>query len=132
MNWFAIIPLVIQGLSAIQPLASGVDSNKISTTGAGLVPVIEALMGRLAPGSQANVAVAVSAATQVYDQDIAKWIQNILNLVGNNLAVDGILGPHTLAAADSFAAKELGIVPGGLASQVLQNGLQWLASKKIG
>lgn len=112
MPWITIIPLVIQGLSAIQPLASGVNSNKISAAGAGLVPVLEQLLVSLAPGSQAKVGLAVSAATSVFDPDIVKWIQNVLNLAGNSLTVDGQLGPMTLAAADTFAAKELGIVPG--------------------
>lgn len=128
--WITIIPLVIQGLSAIQPLLSGADSNKIATAGAGLVPVIESLLGGLAPGSQAKAGIAVSAATSVFDPDIVKWIQKIMNLVGNNLAVDGHLGPMTLAAVDSFASKELGIVPGGLISEVLQNSLKWLAAKQ--
>ncbi len=120
MPWITIIPLVIQGLSAIQPLASGVNSNKISAAGAGLVPVLEQLLVSLAPGSQAKVGLAVSAATSVFDPDIVKWIQNVLNLAGNSLTVDGQLGPMTLAAADTFAAKELGIVPGGLVSEILQ------------
>ena len=131
MNWFALIPLVIQGLSAIQPLASGVDLSKVSNVGAGLIPLLERLVGGLAPGSQAKVGVAVSAATSVFDPDIVKWIQNILNLTGNNLVVDGTLGPLTLAAADSFAAKELGIVPGGPISEILQNGLKWISGQHL-
>ena len=66
----------------------------------------------------------------MFDLDIVKWIQNILNKAGNSLAVDGKLGPLTLSAADSFAARELGIVPGGLMSVILQSGLTWLASKQ--
>jgi hypothetical protein len=129
--WFTIIPLLVQGLSAIQPLSSGADTNGISAAGAGLVPVIQALAGAFAPGSQAKVEAAVSVVTSVYDPDIGKWIQKVLNLVGSNLEVDGKLGPQSLAAADSFAERELGIIPGGLMSEVLQNSIRWLADKQL-
>jgi|SRR3984885_2551110 hypothetical protein len=127
MNWVAILPLIIQGLTAIEPLVSGVNQTKISAAGSGLVPVLQTIIGGLAPGSQPKVAIAVSAATGVYDPDAAKWIQKILNLTGSNIEVDGALGPLTLAAVDSFASKELGIVPGGLVSAILVNTLKSLA-----
>src|SRR5258708_2328111 len=111
MMWMTIIPLVIQVLSAIQPLSSGADQNKVSSAGEGLIPVLEKILAGVAPRTQINVPFAVSVATSVFDPDIVKWIQNILNKAGNNLAVDGQLGPLTLAAADSFAALEIGIVP---------------------
>jgi hypothetical protein len=130
MMWMTIIPLVIQALSAIQPLSSGADQNKVSSAGEGLIPVLEKLFAGVAPGTQVNVPFAVSVATSVFDPDIVKWIQNILNKAGNNLTVDGKLGPLTLAAADSFAARELGIVPGGLMSGILQSGLTSLASRQ--
>jgi hypothetical protein len=130
MIWTTLIPLAIQALSAIQPLSSGANQNKVSSAGEGLIPVLEKLLAGVAPGTQVNVPFAVSVATEVFDPDIVKWIQNILNKAGNNLAVDGTLGPLTLAAADSFAARELGIVPGGLMSVILQSGLKWLASKQ--
>ena len=127
MNWVTILPLIIQGLTAIEPLASGVSQIKISAAGSGLVPVLQTIIGGLAPGSQAKVAIAISAATGVYDTDAAKWIQKILNLAGSNIEVDGALGPLTLAALDSFASKELGIIPGSLISAILVNTLKSLA-----
>jgi|SRR5579872_2896863 len=129
MNWAVIIPFVIQGLSAIQPLFSGVTNNKVSAAGTGLIPIFESLFGNLAPGSAAKVAPAVNAATSVFDPNIIKWIQQILNLAGNNLDVDGELGPMTLAAAASFAEKELGLVSGGLASTILLNVLKGLGTQ---
>ncbi len=130
MNWVTLIPLVIQGLTAVQPLLSGINSSKINTAGTSLVPVLQALIGGVSPQSQGKVAPAVAAATSVFDPNIIKWIQQILNLTGSNLEVDGELGPLTLAAAESFAAKELGIVPGGLAGEILQSVLKWLATKQ--
>src|SRR5271168_795971 len=127
MTWIALIPLVIQGLTAIQPLFTGVNSNNVSTAGNGLIPLLQSLIGGLAPGSQGKVAPAVAAATSVFDPNVIKWIQQILNLAGNNVDVDGELGPQTLGAAAAFAEKELGIVQGGLISEVLQNALKWLA-----
>ena len=127
MNWVTILPLIIQGLTAIEPLASGASQPKISAAGSGLVPVLQTIIGALAPGSQAKVPIAISAATGVYHPDTAKWIQQILNLAGNNLEVDGVLGSRTFAAIDSFASKELGIVPDSLTSAILRNGLKWLA-----
>ena len=87
------------------------------------------MIGGLAPGSQGKVAPAVAAATSVFDPNVIKWIQQILNLAGNNVDVDGELGPQTLGAAAAFAEKELGIVQGSLISEVLQNALKWLATK---
>jgi Predicted Peptidoglycan domain len=127
MNWVTILPLIIQGLTAIEPLASGASQIKISAAGSGLVPVLQTIIGGLAPGSQEKVAIAISAATGVYDPDAAKWIQKILNLAGSNIEVDGALGPLTLAAVDSFASKELGIIPGSLISAILVNTLKSLA-----
>ena len=127
MNWMTILPLIIQGLTAIEPLVSGVNQTKISAAGSGLAPVLQTIIGALAPGSQAKVPIAVSAATGVYDPDTAKWIQKVLNLAGSNIEVDGVLGPLTLAAVDSFASKELGIIPGSLISVILANTLKWLA-----
>jgi Predicted Peptidoglycan domain len=127
MNWVTILPLIIQGLTAIEPLASGASQTKISAAGSGLVPVLQTIIGGLAPGSQAKVSFAISAATGVYDPDAAKWIQKILNLAGSNIEVDGALGPLTLAAVDSFASKELGIIPGSLISVILANTLKSLA-----
>jgi hypothetical protein len=130
MNWVTLIPLLIQGLTAVQPLFSGLNSSKVNTAGTGLIPVLQTLIGGVSPGSQAKVAPAVAAATSVFDPNIIKWIQQVLNLTGSNLEVDGELGPLTLAAAESFAAKELGIVPGGLISEILQSVLKWLATKQ--
>jgi hypothetical protein len=129
MNWVTIIPLVIQGLTAIQPLFSAVNANNVSSAGTGLIPIIERLIGGLAPGSQGKVQPAIIAATSVFDPDMVKWIQKILNLAGYNLDVDGELGPMTLAAAAAFAEKELGIAQGGLASTILQGALKSLATK---
>jgi hypothetical protein len=122
-----MLPLIIQGLTAIEPLVSGANQTKISAAGSGLVPVLQTIIGNLAPGAQAKVPIAISAATGVYDPDTAKWIQKVLNLAGSNIEVDGVLGPLTLAAVDSFASKELGIIPGSLISAFLVNALKWLA-----
>jgi hypothetical protein len=46
--------------------------------------------------------------------DIEDKSQKVLNLTVSNLEVDGKLGPPILAAADSFAEKELGIIRGRL------------------
>jgi hypothetical protein len=129
MTWIALIPLVIQGLTAIQPLFTGVNSNSVTTAGNGLIPLLQSLIGSLAPGSQGKVNAAVAAATSVFDPNLVKWIQNILNLAGNNLAVDGDLGPQTLAAAATFAEKELGIVQNSPAGEIFQSILKWLATK---
>jgi lysozyme family protein len=72
---------------------------------------------------------AVAAATSVFDPNLVKWIQNILNLTWNNLAVDGDLGPQTLAAAATFAEKELGIVQNRPSGEIFQSILKWLATK---
>jgi Predicted Peptidoglycan domain len=122
--------LLIQGLTAIQPLTSRIDSNKVSVAGNNLVPILESLIGRFAPGSQEKVGPAIAAATSVFDPNPTKWIQQVLNLTGNDLLVDGLLGPRTLSAIDSFAAKELGILPGGLASEVVRSLVQWFATKQ--
>jgi hypothetical protein len=129
MPWVALIPLVIQGLSAIQPLFTGVNANSVTTAGNGLIPLLQSLGGSLAPGSQGKVSGAVAAATSVFDPNLVKWIQKILNLGGYNVDVDGDLGPQTLGAAATFAEKELGIVQGSLAGEIFQNALQWLATK---
>jgi hypothetical protein len=129
MPWITLIPLVIQGLTAIQPLFTGVNSNSAITAGNGLIPLLESLIGGLAPGSQQKVAPAVAAATSVFDPNVIKWIQQILNLAGYNVDVDGELGPQTLGAAATFAEKELGIVQGSPFGEILQNALKWLATK---
>jgi Predicted Peptidoglycan domain len=129
MTWVALIPLVIQGLSAIQPLFTGVNSNSVTTAGNGLIPLLQSLGGSLAPGSQGKVSGAVAAATSVFDPNPVKWIQKILNLGGYNVDVDGDLGPQTLGAAATFAEKELGIVQGSPVGEIFQNALQWLATK---
>jgi hypothetical protein len=129
MNWIAIIPLVIQGLTAIQPLFGGVNASKVVTTGNELIPFFEKLLGGIAPASQSKVGPAITAATAVFNPDPIKWIQQVLNLAGNNLDVDGEVGPLTLAAADAFAAKELGIVQGGFISVVLHDALISLGTK---
>jgi hypothetical protein len=131
MNWVTILPLIIQGLTAIEPLVSGINETKISAAGSGLIPVLQTMIGGLAPGAQAKVPIAISAATGVYDPDTAKWIQKVLNLAGSNIEVDGVLGPLTFAAVDSFASKELGIVPGSLISVMLANTLKWLAESHL-
>jgi hypothetical protein len=41
MTWVALIPLVIQGLTAIQPLFTGVNSNSVTTVGNGLIPLLQ-------------------------------------------------------------------------------------------
>jgi len=129
MTWVALIPLVIQGLTAIQPLFTGVSSNSVTMAGNGLIPVFESLIGGLAPGSQGKVAPAVAAATSVFDPNIITWIQKILNLAGYNVDVDGDLGPQTLSAAATFAEKELGIVQNSPLGEIFQNALKWLATK---
>ena len=129
MTWVALIPLVIQGLSAIQPLLTGVNSNSVTSAGNGLIPLLQSLGGSLAPGSQGKVSGAVAAATSVFDPNLIKWIQNVLNLAGYNVDVDGDLGPQTLGAASTFAEKELGIVQGSPAGEIFQNALQWLVTK---
>jgi len=129
MTWVALITLVIQGLTAIQPLFTGVNSNSVTTAGNGLIPLFQSLIGSLAPGSQGKVNAAFAAATSVFDPNLVKWIQNILNLAGNNLAVDGDLGPQTLAAAATFAEKNLGIVQNSPAGEIFQSILKWLTTK---
>jgi hypothetical protein len=129
MTWVALIPLVIQGLTAIQPLFTGVNSNSVTTAGNGLIPLLESLIGSLAPGSQGKAGAAVAAATSVYDPNVINWIQKILNLAGYNVDIDGDLGPQTLGAATTFAEKELGIVQGSPVGEIFQNALKWLATK---
>ena len=46
--WMTLIPLMIQALSAIQPLSSGADQNKVATAGEGLIPVLEKLLAGVA------------------------------------------------------------------------------------
>jgi hypothetical protein len=129
MPWVALIPLVIQGLRSIQPLSNGVNYNSVVTAGSGLIPLLESLIGSVMPGSQGKIAPAVAAATSVFDPNVIKWIQQILNLAGYNLDVDGELGPQTLGAAANFAEKELGIIQGSPIGAVLENILKWLATK---
>jgi hypothetical protein len=129
MTWIALIPLVIQGLSSIQPVLTGVNSNSVATAGNGLIPLLESLVGILAPASKGKVAPAIAAATSVFDPNLIMWIQRILNLGGYNVDVDGEIGPQTLGAAAAFAEKELGIVQGSVFSEILQNALKWLATK---
>jgi peptidoglycan hydrolase-like protein with peptidoglycan-binding domain len=129
MTWIALIPLVIQGLTAIQPALTGANPNSVTTAGNGLIPLLESLIAVLAPSSKGKVAPAVAAATSVFDPNLIKWIQQILNLAGFNVDVDGELGPQTLGAAAAFAEKELGIVQGSPAGEILQNALKWLATK---
>jgi Predicted Peptidoglycan domain len=129
MNWVVVLPLLIRGLTAIQPLLSGLDSNKVSIAGNNLVPVLETLIGRFAPGSEMKVGPAIVAATAVFDPNPTKWIQQILNVaLGGGIQVDGLLGPQTLSAVDSFAQKELGVLPGGVASELVRSLVKWFAS----
>ena len=129
MPWITLIPLIIQGLTSIQPLLTGVNPNSVTTAGNGLIPLLESLIGILAPSSKGKVAPAVAAATAVYNPNVIMWIQQIINLGGYNVDVDGELGPQTLGAAAAFAEKELGIAQGSVASEVLENALKWLATK---
>jgi hypothetical protein len=131
MNWVVLLPLLIQGLTAIQPLISGLDRNKVSAAGNDLIPVLKALIGRFAPGSETRVGPAIALATSVFDPDPTKWIQQVLNLAGAGLQVDGLLGPQTLSAVDSFAEKELGVLPGGVANEVVHSLVEWLASHNV-
>jgi hypothetical protein len=129
MNWVVVLPLLVQGLTAIKPLVSGLNSNNVISAGTDLVPVLEALIGRLAPGSEMKVGPAIAAATAVFDPNPTKWIQQILNVaLGGGIQVDGVLGPQTLKAVDSFAQQELGVLPDGVASEFVCSLVKWLAS----
>ena len=129
MNFVTLVPIIIQALTAIQPVLSGASAASVSSAGSSLVPVIERLLAGIAPGSLTKVQPAMFAITSVFDPNIVKWIQQVLNLTGAGLVVDGELGPRTLAAIDAFAQKEIGILPNSLISEVLHSALQWAATK---
>lgn len=121
MNLLSILSLISTALTALSPILSGgATPQNIVAAGENLLPTISNIVSAVNPAAASSVAPVVSAVTNSFDTNAAKWVQNTLNAAGAKLTVDGIVGSATLAALDNFGQSVLGIVPGSPASLALR------------
>lgn len=118
MNWLAVLPLLLQGASAIKSMIDSSASNQglVATIEADipiLAPVLERMGELLFPKVAPQLRVAAAAVTQ-FDPNVTKWLQKVINAAWTglgmtdpnpNLVVDGYYGRLTTAAVEAIQAK---------------------------
>lgn len=135
MNWFALLPLILQYgpqiATEIEALWAGATSNqdfvtKIENAIPGLAAVANEIARIFFP-NQAPAVAKVAATALLYNKTLVLYAQKACNLVMNSgLVEDGLYGPKTAAAVKALQAH-LGLNADGIFGKITES-----AVKKLG
>lgn len=112
----AVRPLIQQALSG----ASLATMAREALSGGSVVGILEKAAEALFPNLAPELRLAAGAVA-AYDNDKTKWLQQALNVIlgpDENLVVDGIYGPATVAAVEQFQQQQVGLKVDGWAYRV--------------
>jgi peptidoglycan hydrolase-like protein with peptidoglycan-binding domain len=130
MNAFlALLPSIMQLAETILPaISTGVTVNTIGSLvkNPNILNLFESLGTQMFPKAAPQIALAGSLIA-TYSPNYVKWLQGMLNAYlkpTTLLVVDGLYGPHTIAAVEAAQTK-LGIKVDGVAGDITMAALNY-------
>jgi peptidoglycan hydrolase-like protein with peptidoglycan-binding domain len=138
MDWLRIVQLAIQYGPLVKGAIDTAFSNddlitKIKNIAGPIVPLLEQIGKQLFPKA-ADILHLVGGAVAAFDPNVTRWLQGALNnliepSLTPQLVVDGIYGPLTRAAVETFQ-KQMGLIVDGLAGTITRAAIDALLAKR--